>query len=284
MRRMGEAGPGATAYLGPVLSKRILITGGSKGIGLATAKALARRGHSLILAARGQSALAAAQRSIAEGGGTVQIVTMDVTDDASVVRAIDEALRSGPIDVLVNNAGIGEQVTFLEQSEAAAHREMELNYFGARRTARAVLPSMIDRGQGLIVNVSSLLGTVGTSTMASYCATKAALEAFTHGLRGEVERFGVQTSVFVAPHTQTELGAQCEFRGVRSLPAEYVAKELVRAIERAPRRYAASPVYRFFLRLAAWLPMFMERQLLASVRHRLPEPTRALEPADGRNG
>ena len=281
---MGEAVPPAAAYVVCVFSKtssrkRILITGGSKGIGLATAQALARRGHALVLAARGQPALAAAERSIAASGGAVQVVTMDVTDDRSVDRGIDEALRAGPIDVLVNNAGIGEQRTFLEQSEAAAHREMELNYFGARRTARAVLPGMIERGDGLIVNVSSLLGSVGTSTMASYSATKAALEAFTHALRGEVEPFGVRTTVFVAPHTQTELGAQCEFQGVRSLPPDYVAEELVRAIERAPRRYAASPVYRMFLRLAAWLPTFMERQLLASVRHRLPaaSPTRVLD-------
>lgn len=256
--------------------RRILITGGSKGIGLATAQALFRRGHALVLAARGQAALTAAARSIAESGGSVQTVTMDVTDASSVARGIDEALRTGPIDVLVNNAGSGEQRSFLEQSDATVRREMELNFFGALATTRAVLPSMIERRQGLIVNVSSLLGTVGTATMASYSASKAALEAFTHALRGEVERYGVRTTVFVAPHTQTELGAQCEFQGVRSLPAEYVAKELVHAIERAPRRYAASPVYRVFLRLAAWMPTFMERQLLASVQHRLPE-TRALD-------
>ena len=250
--------------------KRILITGASKGIGLATAQVLAKRGHALVLAARGPGPLEDAKRAVDVHGGPVQVVTMDVTDDESVTHGVEEALQHGPIDVLVNNAGGGEQVTFLEQTEESAHREMELNYFGARRTARAVLPSMMERGGGLIVNVSSLLGTVGTSTLANYCASKAALEAFTHALRGEVERHGVKTTVFVPPHTQTQLGAQCEFKGVPSLPADYVARALARTIEKAPRRYAASPVYRIFLRLAAWLPRFMERQLLASVEHRLP--------------
>jgi short-subunit dehydrogenase len=113
---------------------------------------------------------------------------------------------------------------------------------------------------------------VATATVANYCATKAALEVISRSLAAEVARFGVRVTIFVAPHTQTELGARSEFRGVRSLPADYVARELAHAIDRASRRYAASPVYRMLLRLAAWFPVFMEGRLLASVQHLFTQP------------
>jgi hypothetical protein len=85
-----------------------------------------------------------------------------------------------------------------------------------------------------------------------------------------VARFGIRTVLFVAPHTQTGLGAATEFDGVRSLPVEYTANQLCRAIDRAPRQHAGSPVYAAFIRLAAWFPVFMERQLAASVERLLP--------------
>jgi short-subunit dehydrogenase len=250
--------------------QRILITGASRGIGRATALLLASRGHDVVLAARDEARLdAVAADILALGRGAAESAPMDVTDASSVRRTIDSALARGPIDVLVNNAGVAHQCEFLDQTEASQRAEMELNYFGMLRVTRALLPSLIERRRGVVVNVSSLLGTVGTPTTTNYGATKAALELFSHGLRGEVERFGVHVTVFVAPHTQTELGGHTDFRGVRSLPVEYVARELVRAIDRAPRRYAASPVYRLLLRFAAWFPVFMESRLVASVEHLL---------------
>jgi len=249
--------------------KRVLITGASRGIGRATAIALAARGYRVVLAARDQAALTAVQTQIRDAGGHAEVVAMDLTDRASVEAGAREALARGTIDVLVNNAGIASQAEFLEQPEATRQAEMELNYFGMQRITRAVLPAMIERGDGLIVNVSTLLGTVGTATTANYSGTKAALEAFSHGLRGEVSRFGIRVTVFVAPHTQTEMGRHTDFRGVKSLPVTYVAGQLARAIERAPRRHPAGPVYRVLLWLAAWFPAFMEARLLASVQHRL---------------
>jgi short-subunit dehydrogenase len=253
--------------------RRILITGASRRIGRATALALAERGHHVVLAARDPSRLEAVAQAVrALGRAEVEVAPMDVTDEASVRTAIETLLARGPIDVLVNNAGIAHQGEFRVMEHCVQEEEMQLNSFGMLRVTRALLPSLIARRRGLIVNVSSLLGTVGAPTTANYGATKAALEAFSQGLRGELRRFGVRVSVFVAPHTRTELGAHTDFRGVRSLPVEYVARELVTAIDLAPRRYAASPVYRFLLRLAGWFPQFMERRLFASVEHLLTEP------------
>ncbi len=197
---------------------------------------------------------------------------LDVTDADSVTRGVSEVLEHDPVDVLVNNAGSCQQREFRHRSEPELEQEMNLNYFGAQRMIRALLPAFIRQRSGLIVNVSSLLGSSAAPTTANYSASKAALEAFSHALRGEVARSGVRVTVFVAPHTQTELGERTEFRGVTSLAVEYVARELVYAIDRAPRRYAASPVYRLLLRLAAWLPGVMERQMLGCVQHVLTEP------------
>jgi short-subunit dehydrogenase len=259
--------------------RRILITGASHGIGRATALALAERGHSLVLAARGREALESVAQQIRRAGGSAQVVVLDVTDTASVARGVAEVLASGPLDVLVNNAGNCQQREFLQRTETDLAEEMSLNYFGAQRMIRALLPAFLQQRSGLIVNVSSLLGSSAAPTTANYSASKAALEAFSQALRGEVARSGVHVTVFVAPHTQTELGQRTDFRGVTSLPVEYVARELVHAIDRRPRRYAASPVYRLFLRLAAWFPRMMERQMLGCVQHLLTEPA---QPGHGR--
>jgi short-subunit dehydrogenase len=244
--------------------RRILITGASRGIGRATAIALASRGHSVILAARDEARLREVAAAVR---GNVEIAPLDVTDEASVRSALDKLLARGPIDVLVNNAGGASQATFLEQSEAAQRAEMELNYFGVLRVTRALLPSFIAQKHGLIVNVSSILGSVGAPTLASYGASKAALENFSQALAGEVARFSIRVTVFIAPHTQTELGERISFRGVHSLPAEYVAQALIHAIDHAPPRYAASPIYRMLLRVAAWFPRFTQRRIAASVSH-----------------
>jgi len=254
--------------------RRILITGASRGIGRATALALAARGHSLLLAARGQPALEQVAAQIRGAGGRAQTFSLDVTSSASVDSTIARVLADGPVDVLVNNAGACYQCEFLTQSESRLRGEIELNYFGALHMIRALLPSFIERRAGAIVNVSSLLGSAPAPTTANFSGSKAALEAFSSGLRGELARFGIRVTVFVAPHTQTELGCRTDFRGVKSLPVAYVADQLVRAIDRTPARHAASPVYRVLLRLAAWFPRWMERQMASSVQHLLRAPHR----------
>jgi 3-oxoacyl-[acyl-carrier protein] reductase len=245
-------------------SKRILVTGASRGIGREAALQLAAAGHTVILAARSEAALEAVAREIVGRGGRAETLPLDLTRDESIQEAVERVLRRGGCDVLVNNAGVSEQTDFMLQTVASQREEMELNYWGALRITRALLPAFIARGTGLIVNVSSLLGSVASPTMANYGASKAALESWSHALRAEVSRFGVRVTVFVAPHTQTELGNRSKFDGVRSLPVAYTAQELVRAIDRAPRKYAASPVYRLLLWLARLFPVFMEARVGAS--------------------
>ena len=249
--------------------KRILITGASRGIGREAALLLAQHGHRLVLAARDSDALEAVAREIRSQGGHAETLPLDLTDDVSVERAASALLATGPCDVLVNNAGYLDQREFLLRPTNTLSAEMDLNYWGAVRLTRALLPALIQRRSGVIVNVSSLLGSIASPTTANYCASKAALEAWTLALRAEVARFGIRMSIFVAPHTDTESGGRAKFDGVVSLPVTYTARQLVRAIDRAPRKYAGSPVYRLLLGLARLFPAFMEGRVGSTARGQL---------------
>lgn len=249
--------------------KRILITGASRGIGRCTAELLARAGHRVVLAARDAAALREVADGITRGGGRAEVLVMDVTDAASVAQAIPAALAAGPIDVAVNSAAVCEQGEFLCLSSETCHAELDLNYSGALRVARALLPHWIERRAGLLVNLSSLLGSVASPTTANYGASKAALESWSYAMRAELKRFGVGVTVFVVPHTDTEMGRRVRFEGVYSLPVDYTSRELLRAIDRAPRRYAGSPVYRMLLWLGRLFPEFMEARVGATARSSL---------------
>ena len=173
---------------------------------------------------RNVEALAEAVREISDAGGRAEVLVMDVTDGANVGAAIHAMLERGACDVRVNNAGSCHQAEFLMQDASVRDAEMALNYFGALRVTRALLPALIARGEGLIVKVSSLLGSIAAPGTANYSATKAALEAWSHGMRHEVARFGVRVSVFVSPHTATEMDKAVRFEGVPSLPIDYTAR------------------------------------------------------------
>ena len=245
---------------------RVLVTGASRGIGRATALALARTGHDLVVTARTEPQLASLAKELRALGARAQPLVMDVTDADSVRVAVAAALAEGPIDVLVNNAGIAEQRLFLAQDAAYREHEMNVNYFGAQRVTAAVLPHMIARRRGTLVNVSSVLGEVPCPSTANYSGTKAALAAWSHALRGEIAHHGVRVVVFVPSHTATEAADQERFDGVYTLPLEYTVSQLLRAIRRAPRTWVTSPVFAAFVRLAHVFPAWGEARMVAATR------------------
>jgi short-subunit dehydrogenase len=253
---------------------RVFVTGASRGIGRATALALARRGDDVVVAARTASLVAEVARACAAHGVRAQPLVLDVTDDDSVSDGVRAALSEGPIDVLINNAGIFDQTPFLAQDPAVRRREVEVNYLGAQRVTAAVLPSMLARGSGTVVNVSSLLGAIPCPTIANYSATKAALNAWSHALRGEVADRGVKIVVFLPSHTDTAQATETTaFDGVPALPVDYTVAQLLHALDRAPRQFAASPVFRTFLRLAGVFPGWAEGRMAATTRARLTAPS-----------
>lgn len=172
--------------------KTALITGTSTGIGLATSLHFARNGYRVFAGMRNLSKAGPLEAAAAEESLPVETIQLDICDDASVAAAFAAAQADGPIDVLVNNAGIGG-ASPLELTPDAEHRQMfETNYFGAVRCIQAVLPGMRERGAGCIVNITSAVGLMATPNQIPYSASKWALECLGEALAHEVQRFGVR--------------------------------------------------------------------------------------------
>ena len=183
---------------------RILITGSARGIGMATAQVLANRGHSVV-------ATDISPLSRSEG---IQAHLLDVTSDDSVARCLKEV---GPLDAIVNNAGItgGGPV---EDHPLDRFRQMfETNTLGALRVIQAVLPAWRKRGSGVIVNVSSVNGRVSSPLRAAYSASKFALEAVTESLHLEVRHFGIRSVLIEPGAIATGIKASPSHKG----PADY---------------------------------------------------------------
>lgn len=174
----------------------VLITGTSKGIGLEAALAFGRAGHKVAAAMRnpeqapGLASLAKREKL------PITIYTMDVDSDKSVREGIDRITKEmGPIDVLVNNAGI-ERMGSIEELPLAEFRAvMETNYFGVIRCVQAVLPSMRKKRSGCIINVASVAGHIASPSMSAYSASKFALESLSEILAQEVKSFGIHVAI-----------------------------------------------------------------------------------------
>ncbi|RMG10627.1 MAG: SDR family oxidoreductase [Deltaproteobacteria bacterium] len=165
-----------------------LVTGAGSGIGRATARHLAGRGCRLALVGRTARTLEETAASL-EGA---LVLPADVRDAEAVAQAVaqtEEAL--GPIDLLVNNAGVVARAAVHEMDEATWDEVLDINLKGAFLCARAVLPAMLARGRGRIVNVASISGTLGTPLLSAYCASKWGLIGFTKALSEEVKGRGV---------------------------------------------------------------------------------------------
>ena len=172
--------------------KIAVVTGTSTGIGFATSLHLARHGYRVFAGMRSLAKAEPLRAAARQDALPVEVIALDVTSPASVDAAFREVAAAGPVDVLVNNAGIGG-ATPLELTPEAEHRAMfETNYFGAIRCIQAVLPSMRERGTGAIVNVTSVTGIVATPNQIPYSASKWALECAGEALAHEVFRFGVR--------------------------------------------------------------------------------------------
>ena len=177
-------------------TKVVVITGCSSGFGEGAVKAFADRGYRVWGTLRDAHGRNAARKAALEAySDKVSVVDMDVTDDRSVAAAFDRILAQGPVDVLINNAG----VMYLGITEAfsvdQAKQQMETNYYGAIRTMQAVLPAMRAARSGLIINCSSLVGQISPPFFSTYTATKHALEGYSQGLRYEVSPFGIDVAL-----------------------------------------------------------------------------------------
>jgi NAD(P)-dependent dehydrogenase (short-subunit alcohol dehydrogenase family) len=182
--------------------KTILITGATAGIGRHAALELVRQGHHVIATGRRAPALdslkSEASAVAAKSGGRLDVLTLDVTDASSVavaVTAVDALTDERGLDVLVNNAGYGQMGPLEEVSDADLRRQFDTNVFGLMSVTRAFLPKMRARGDGRIVNVSSIGGRYTFPLMGAYNSTKYAVESLSDALRNELAPFGIDVSI-----------------------------------------------------------------------------------------
>lgn len=179
--------------------RSVLITGTSKGIGYETALAFARAGHRVHATMRNPSKSPALAETAAKETLPITVTAMDVDDDESVKAGIAGIqAQHGPVDVLVNNAGVERMGSVEELSIDDFRATMETNYFGVLRCIKALVPQMRQRQSGTIINISSVAGTFCHPPATAYCASKWALEALSEGLACEMKTFGVRV-VLVEP-------------------------------------------------------------------------------------
>jgi NAD(P)-dependent dehydrogenase (short-subunit alcohol dehydrogenase family) len=177
----------------------VVVTGTSSGIGLATALHFAGRGHQGFATMRDPPRAGPLVAAAEDAGVSVEVGPLDVDDADSVTAAIDGIARdAGRIDVLVNNAGVISMRPWEHESVADMEQLLRTNFFGAVRCAQAVIPMMREQGSGAIVNVASIAGVVAAPVQGPYCASKAALLAFTESLAVELRQYGVRV-VAVSP-------------------------------------------------------------------------------------
>jgi NADP-dependent 3-hydroxy acid dehydrogenase YdfG len=217
---------------GPALAGRVaLVTGGAQGIGRETAAALAAAG---VRVAIGDLDGERARRTARELGHGVVAFDLDVTDRESFALfascAQDEL---GPPDILVNNAGIMLIGSFLEEDDAATRRLIDVNVHGVLNGMKLILPGMVERGRGHLVNVSSSLGRTGLSHAATYCGSKFFVYGVSEAIRAELRDTGVEVSCVMPGQVRTDLSAGlADSRAARDVGPEEVAAEIVSALRR----------------------------------------------------
>jgi NAD(P)-dependent dehydrogenase (short-subunit alcohol dehydrogenase family) len=202
---------------------RALVTGSSTGIGFATAVALGRAGYDVVATMRRPDRSPQLQELVTREELPVTILPLDVDSDDSVASAFRAA---GPIDVLVNNAGIGQNLN-IEDAPLDHFREtMETNYFGALRCIKAVLPGMRERRSGTIINVTSVAGRIASAGMGAYTASKHALEAATEVLAQETRPFNIRVALVEPGIIATQIFNKAE----EMAPSPYAGQRRINAL------------------------------------------------------
>lgn len=190
----------------PLAGQHALVTGANRGIGAAIARHLAQAGADVSLLVRTPANAEPLARALEALGARTAIVAADVTDAHALARAIGEAVAAlGPVDVLVNNAGTAETVPFHRTDDAVFERMLAVHLMAPVHAVRAVLPSMLERGRGRVVNIASVAGLGGAPYIAAYVSAKHAMVGFTRALAAEYRDKGVLFNAVCPGYTDTDM-------------------------------------------------------------------------------
>ncbi|MDR2747465.1 MAG: SDR family oxidoreductase [Treponema sp.] len=219
-----------------VRDRVVLITGGGSGIGRLTALDFAGRGARVVVWDLNQEALKQTEAGAAEKGLSIRTMICDVSSREDVYRQAESLVReTGPVDILINNAGVVSGKPMLETPDDLIEKTMRVNILALFWTAKAFLPGMIERNSGHIVNISSAAGLIGVRGLADYCASKFAVYGFNESIRMELRRIKsrVRTTVVCPFFIDTGMFSGVKTRFPLLLPilkSPYVAKKIVIAV------------------------------------------------------
>jgi len=250
-----------------------IVTGGSSGIGLATARLLVERGARVSLVARDRGRLADAQRETR----AVQTASIDVTDPDAVDTGFARLTAAeGPCDLLVASAGAAQPGYFETLDLAVFRAQMDLNYFGTLHCVRAVVPAMLQRGSGTIVAVSSDAALIGVFGYTAYAPAKYAVRGLMDTLRAELKPHGIHVACAYPPDTDTPGFARenetkppetvAVSASIKVMPAVRVAAKIVRGIEKDHADITAEAQTAFLLRGGGLFSPVIERVMAGQVR------------------
>jgi short-subunit dehydrogenase len=204
--------------------RRVLVTGASRGLGRTLAFAFAKAGAKEVFAgARKPEDIESLRSDATAIGAPITVIKLDVTDEADV----NTTKNLAGVDILVNNAGVAGYGNPVSMNLDAAWEEMNVNYFGALRMTRALAPAMIERGEGMIVNVATAFAKVNLPIVGTYCASKAALLSLGQALRGYLADKGIHVMTVMPTTIDTDMSRGAN---VPKMATESVAGEILRHI------------------------------------------------------
>jgi dehydrogenase/reductase SDR family protein 7B len=251
--------------------KRVWITGASSGIGEGVARVLDRRGARLVLSARRSERLEAVRASLTRPDAH-EILALDVAETDRAGEHVGGVLAQGPVDVLVHSAGISQRSRVVDTDLSVDRRLMEVNYFGVVALTKAVLPSMLDRGSGHFVVVSSLVGKISTPKRSGYSASKHALHGFFDALRAELHDRGIRVTIACPGFIRTELPlhalvgdgseqGRMDEAQEQGMAPEVCAERMVRAVEAGKREVLIGGREVWAVRLHRFFPGLFHRMI-----------------------
>jgi NADP-dependent 3-hydroxy acid dehydrogenase YdfG len=221
--------------------KIIFLTGASSGIGEGIALALARKGATLLLVARRADVLRELASRCKSVGGDARVFALDVTDSDAVLRAVEQAIKEfGWIDVMIANAGISGTIDVQKMSAAEVTKVINTNLVGAVNATSAILPKMLERGEGQLVAISSLAGYRGLPKSSAYCASKAGMIAFFESIRLDVRKRGIAVTIISPGFIKTPLTAGRHHKMPFLMELNDAIPLFIRAIEKK-KKFAAFP-------------------------------------------
>ncbi|MCX7192292.1 MAG: SDR family oxidoreductase [Proteobacteria bacterium] len=253
-------------------NKRIILTGAGGGIGYRLALLLASKGAHLALVERNAPRLAEICNEINTNGGKAVAIALDLTSEGAATQVVDSAIQAlGGLDIVINNAGIMDFTLYDRQTPERIAQVININVIAPMLLVRAALPHLLAQNSGCIVNIGSAFGSIGFAHFATYCSSKFAMRGFSEALRRELADSAVGVC-YVSPRAaktalNDELTTQMLIETKTNMDEpDYVAEQIVLAIERGAKEYFIGQPESFFARLNGMFPRLVDGGLLKNTR------------------